>query len=196
MSTPTYRTLIPLFEELQDERIIVRPYREGDAQALFEAVNESREHIRPWLPFADAHQVIEETRDWINTNRAKWILREQLEVSIWEKVTGRFLGGAGLSPCSWEIGYFGIGYWLRASAEGHGYMFAAVRLLVEYAFTTLHAQRLEIRCDERNARSAAVARRLGFTQEGCLHHDGKAFDGSLRNTLIFGRLVEAYQASR
>lgn len=196
MSTLTYRTLIPLFEELQDERIIARPYREGDAQALFEAVNESREHIRPWLPFADSHQVIEETLNWINTNQAKWILREELNVSIWEKETGRFLGGTGLSPRSWEIGYFEIGYWLRASAEGHGYMLAAVRLLVEYAFNTLHAQRLEIRCDERNTRSAAVAQRLGFTQEGCLHHDSSAPDGSLRNTLIFGRLVEEYQASR
>ncbi len=31
MSTTRYRTLIPLFEELRGERIIIRPYRESDA---------------------------------------------------------------------------------------------------------------------------------------------------------------------
>jgi len=56
MSTEAYCTLIPLFEELRGERVLVRPYRESDAQALFEAVAESRDHLRPWLPFADAHQ--------------------------------------------------------------------------------------------------------------------------------------------
>lgn len=186
MSAPYYQTLIPLFDKLHDERILVRPYRESDAQDLFDAINESREHLRPWLTFADRHQVIEETRDWINSGRARWVLREYLSVSIWEKASGHFLGDIGIRPRSWDIGYFEFGYWLRASAEGHGYLTTALQLLVEYAFTSLNAQRLEIRCDERNTRSAAVARRLGFIQEACLHHDSRRPDGSLRNTLIFG----------
>lgn len=190
MSTPTYLTLILLFEELHDERIVVRPYREEDAQALFDAINESREHIRPWLPFADQHQTVEETRNSINTRRSHWVLREDLGMSIWTKEAGRFLGGIGLHPHAWEIGYFEISYWLRSGVEGHGYMTSAARLLADYAFTSLKAQRLEIRCDERNTRSAAVARRLGFIQEACLRHESKAPDGSLRNTLIFGRLPE------
>ena len=42
-----------------------------------------------------------------------------------------------------------------------GYMAAAVRLLTDYALNTLGAKRVVIRCDERNTRSANVARRLG-----------------------------------
>jgi ribosomal-protein-serine acetyltransferase len=190
MGTSKYRTLIPLFDELHDERILVRPYRESDAQDLFDAVAESREHLRPWLPFADRHQAVEETREWINSTRAQWIMRENLNMSIWEKASGRFLGGIGLHPRDWEIGSFSIGYWLRTSAEGRGYVTAAVQLLVEYAFTSLHAQRLEIRCNERNERSAAVARRLGFVQEACLRCDSSTPDGLLRNTLIFGLIRE------
>ena len=41
LSTATYQTLFPAFDMLQSERLIVRPYQEGDAQALFEAVDES-----------------------------------------------------------------------------------------------------------------------------------------------------------
>src|SRR5450755_2957400 len=98
MSTKTYRTLIPLFEELRSERIIIRPYRESDAQAIFEAVAESRDHVRPWLPFADEHQTVEESRDWIIHTMAQWLLREDLAIGIWEAATDRFLGGTGIHP--------------------------------------------------------------------------------------------------
>jgi len=185
MKVATYRTLMPLFEELRSERIIVRPYRESDAKSLFEAVAESRDHLRPWLPFADEHQTVEESRDWIIHQVASWVLREDLMPGIWEAATGRFLGGSGLHPRNWETRYFEIGYWLRASATGQGYITEAVQLLSDYAFSTLAATRVEIRCDERNVRSAAVAQRLGFVQEARLRNEQLAAGGVLRNTLIF-----------
>lgn len=194
MADIAYRTLLPLFDELQGERVLVRPYRESDAQALFDAVAESREHIRPWLPFADAHQRIEETRDWIIKGMADWLLRERLDLSMWERESGRFIGGTGLHPHNWDIGFFEIGYWVRASAQGHGYMSEAVRLLTRYAFDELQANRLVIRCDARNQRSAAVARRQGFVQEACLRNDAAATDGSLRSTLVFALTPEDYAA--
>ncbi len=188
-SGATFRTLIPMFEELCGERVLIRPYRESDAQALFEAVGESREHLRPWLPFADAHQSVEESRDWIIHQMAKWLLRENLSMILCDKESNRFLGGIGLHPHNWEIGIFEIGYWLRASAAGHGYMTEAAKLLTDYAFTHLAANRVQIRCDERNIRSAAIPRRLGFVQEARLRNDHPAPDGSLRTTLLFAQII-------
>lgn len=181
-----YRSQIPLFDELRDPRVVVRPYRSEDAAALREAVEESREHIRPWLPFADAHQTIEESRDWIAHTMAEWLLRENFALGIWEANTARYLGGIGLHPRDWAVRSFEIGYWLRASAEGHGYMSEAARLLVEAAAHLLHANRLAIRCDARNRRSAAVAERLGFVREGELRNHSLAADGTLRTTLVYG----------
>lgn len=185
MNATPYLTLIPLFEELQSERLIMRPYRESDAQALFEAVAESRDHIRPWLPFADTHQTVEESRDWIIHEQANWLTREDLILSIWERATNRFLGGTGIHPKNWEHRYFEIGYWLRVSAQGHGYMTEAVQLLTHYAFSSLAANRVEIRCDERNVRSAAIPRRLGFIQEARMRNHMVTPDGTLRTTLVF-----------
>jgi RimJ/RimL family protein N-acetyltransferase len=181
-----FRTQIKLFDELAGERVLVRPYRVEDAEALREAVEESREHIRAWLPFADAHQTIEETRDWITHRVADWLLREDLGTGVFLRGDGAYLGGLGLHPRSWEIGFFEIGYWLRASAEGHGYMREAVSLLVEFAARDLLASRLEIRCDARNARSAGVAERLGFKREGHIRNGLHAPTGGMRDTLIFG----------
>jgi ribosomal-protein-serine acetyltransferase len=181
-----FRTQVELFDELAGERVLVRPYRVEDAEALREAVEESREHIRAWLPFADAHQTIEETRDWITHRVADWLLREDMGTGVFLREDGAYLGGLGLHPRSWEIGFFEIGYWLRASAEGHGYMREAVSLLVEFAARDLLASRLEIRCDARNARSAGVAESLGFKREGHIRNGLHAPTGGMRDTLIFG----------
>lgn len=186
MDTQPYRTLIPMFDELRGERVLLRPYRESDAADVQEAVAESRDHLRPWMPWYNEHQTVEASRDWIIHTMAQWLLREAISLSIWDAADpNRFLGGIGIHPPDWEIGYFEIGYWLRASAEGHGYMMEAVRLLTDFCFKELHANRVEIRCDERNTRSAAIPRRLGFTQEACLRNDTMTTDGSLRNTLVF-----------
>lgn len=188
MRNNEYRSLTPLFDELHGERVIVRPYHEEDAQALQEAVAESREHIRPWLPFADDHKTVERARDFMLHAMAKWLTREDLYLSVWDKETQRFLGGTGLHPRNWEIGFFEIGYWLRASATGKGYMTEAVHLITDYAFEHLDANRVLIRCDERNASSAAIPRRLGFVQEALLRNDSLTTDGTLRNTLVFSMI--------
>ncbi len=183
-----FLTLIPLFDELRGERLLVRPYRAEDAEELRAAVDESREHVRPWLPFADLHQTEEETRDWILHGVAKRVLREEVPCGMWELESGRFLGGLGLHPRNWDTRYFEIGYWLRTSAEGHGYVSEAVRLATDYAFEELGATRVEIRCDARNTRSANVPRRLGFTQEAHLRNHMRGQTGELRDTLVFARI--------
>lgn len=40
-------------EELLGERVQVRPLRAGDGAALWEAVQESRNDLSPWLPWLE-----------------------------------------------------------------------------------------------------------------------------------------------
>ncbi len=185
MTTPPYLTMIPLFDELRGDRVVIRPYREEDAQTLLDAINESRDHLRPWMPWANDHQSVEETRTWIVRSLAERLLRESFNLSIWEIASDRLLGAIGLHPRGWDSRAFEIGYWVRASAQGHGYVSEAVRLLTDYAFAVLSATRVAIHCDARNQRSAAVAERLGFVREALLRNHMLAPDGSLRDTLIF-----------
>lgn len=185
---PSYRTLTSLFEVLTGDRILLRPYKLEDAKDLNAAIAESRDHLRPWLPFADEHQSLEESRDWIVQQQAAWLLRTNLSVGIWTVKEDRFVGGTGLEPIDWDIGYFQIGYWVRASATGRGYVSESVRLLADYALRSLNAQRVEIRCSDHNTSSAAVAERTGFRLEGVLQNDHRACDGQVRSSLIFARV--------
>ncbi|HEY4385976.1 MAG TPA: hypothetical protein VGN34_16085 [Ktedonobacteraceae bacterium] len=96
MSIEASRMLLPLFEELQGERVVIRPYRESDAQVLFEAVAESRDHLRPWQPWiADTHQTSKESHDLVANWAAQWARREQLIVGIWDRITGDYPGSCG-----------------------------------------------------------------------------------------------------
>lgn len=181
---PEHHTLIPVFDELRGERVLLRPYREGDAEAVFEAISESREHLLPWMPWSEQYQSLDDARHLVRLHASSWIMRERLIVSMWDVASGRFLGGC---PCEadWAIPSFEIGYWLRSSAEGRGYVTEAARLLTGYFFATYGAKCVFIRCDARNTRSAAVAERLGYVRKARLRNYAVAHDGVLHDMLIY-----------
>ena len=195
MSTPPQPILLDLPDQLPGERVLVRPYRAGDGAALWEAVTESREHILPWLPWGGTHRTPAESEAFVRKWQANWLLREDLILGIWERATGHYLGGSGLHRIQWDVPSFEIGYWLRRTAEGHGYMTEAVQLLCQLAFETLAANRVFIRVASGNHRSAAIPRRLGFVHEATLRNDTRDASGELRDMLVFAMTPQDY-ASR
>jgi ribosomal-protein-serine acetyltransferase len=182
---PITPTLIALPEELRGRRIIVRPYQAGDAEAVFAAIDESREHLRPWLPWVDHHVTIDDTRDYCIRSAATWMLRSDLPLGIFSIEDGEYLGGTGLHRVDWTLRSFEIGYWLRVSAEGHGFVTEAVNLLTSFALDALQANRVEIHCDATNTRSRDVAERCGFVQEGRLRNARMDTSGHPGDTLVF-----------
>lgn len=184
MINPTpFPSQIPLFDMLEGGRIIVRPHTPDDFDEMWAAIQASRDEIRPWLPFTEQSQ--DDLRNWLAKMSSKWIMREMMGCAIVERVSQRLVGNIGLMVKSWDIRSYEIGYWLATSAVGHGYMSEAVRLITDFAFDHLDAQRVMIRCDAENDRSAAVPTRLGFTFEGRNRRDFAAPDGKIRDTLVF-----------
>jgi len=59
-----------------------------------------------------------------------------------------------------------LGYYVGAEFHGHGYMAEGLRLLVQYAFTTLGLHRLEANIQPENTRSQNLVARCGFIKEG------------------------------
>jgi RimJ/RimL family protein N-acetyltransferase len=176
--------------------VIARPFTDLDVAELHAAIQESREHLRPWLPWWNTHETPDDTRDFVRRSQAHWLLRESLGMGLFSREGGALLGGIGLHPGDWTVPSFEIGYWLRAGAEGHGYMSEAVRLLTRYAFEGLAAERVIIRCDARNVRSRSVPERLGYVQEGhmrCTHRDTA---GELADMLTYALIREDYERVR
>jgi len=186
--------LLDLPEELRGPRVLLRPYRAGDGAAIWEAIEESRTHLAPWMPWLSDQRCREDSEVFARRALARWHLREDLILGIWERGTGRYLGSTGLHVCSWSLPSFAIGYWIRRSAERRGFVREAVAVLCRFGFDDLGAVRIEIRCDRENERSARVARGLGFTLEACLRNQFLGVEGDVRDVLLFRLTPEEYRA--
>lgn len=173
----------------ETERLIIRGPLPDDAAPLHQAVVESQPELQAWMPWA----VDVPNEGWyrvrVREGRLKFLAREDLWMMLTLKDSGAIIGGSGLHRIDWSVPRFEIGYWVRTSHAGRGYITEAVMGITRFAFETLGAQRVEIRCDVKNVRSAAVARRAGFVLEGTFRHDARDhLTGELRDTYIFARI--------
>lgn len=78
-----------------------------------------------------------------------------------------------------------LGYWASQAHANNGYITAAVRAVVRYAFDDLDLHRVEAACQPDNAPSRRVLEKAGFTHEGV----AKAYlkiNGAWRDHLLFG----------
>lgn len=180
--------LLDVPESIESERLIIRAPRTGDGVAVNAAVRESIAELRTWMPWAKEIPTQEESEAMVRRKQAEYLAREDLMLLMFLK-DGVFVGGTGLHRIDWALPKFEIGYWVRTSLTGRGYMTEAVNAIAAVAFGPLRARRVEIRVDERNVRSWRVAERCGFQLEGVLRHDTIANDGTLRNMRIYSRIA-------
>jgi RimJ/RimL family protein N-acetyltransferase len=180
--------LLSLPESFESNRLLIRAPLWEDGVKLNEAVKESREELLPWMPWAQNVPTVEESEIVIRRARLHFLDRTDLMLLLTLKETGELVGSSGLHRIDWQSRKFEIGYWVRSSFSGKGYISEAVEAITDFAVKELAANRIEIRCDLRNERSARVARRSGYTLEGVLRNDKCANDGSLRNTMLFSKV--------
>jgi RimJ/RimL family protein N-acetyltransferase len=191
MAGQTNPILLDFPDQLETERLIIRAPRAGDGAAVQAAVLESINELRPWMPWAHPAPTVEEAEASIREAAARYLKREDFRFNLHRKSDGLFVGGSGLHRIDWAVPRFEIGYWVRTSLQGHGYITEAVLGITDFAFNVLGANRMEIRCDARNERSAAVARRAGYQLDACLRNNGRGVNGELCDTLIFSKLPDS-----
>ncbi|PID85830.1 MAG: GNAT family N-acetyltransferase [Chloroflexi bacterium] len=176
--------------QFDTERLTIRCPMPGDGLALYEAVMDSLDEIRPWLPWAAETPTVEKTEANVRRGYLRFLSREDLWLLLFLKGSNTCIGGSGLHRIDWDVPKFEIGYWLRTSYVGQGFISEAVSGITEFAFETLGAKRVEIRCDATNKRSEAVARRLHFEYEGTLRQASRHhISGKLQDTLIFAKIA-------
>lgn len=185
---PEHPMLLEFPYSFETERLTIRGPLPGDGQELHTAVVESQPELREWMPWAVSLPTAEQYEIRVRQGQLDFLARKDLWMLILRKGTNIIVGSTGLHRMDWDVPRFEIGYWVRTSYSGKGYITEAVRGMVNYAFHELSAKRVEIRCDALNERSIAVAKRLNFTHEGTLRRDARDHITSrLRDTMIFAR---------
>ena len=152
---------LPAVIEVADRpEISIRLWQVADAPALAEAVTESLEHVRPFMPWvAQEPLTVAERAQRITDSLAEWADGGDAFYGIW--CDDRAVGALGAHH---RVGPHGleIGYWQRPDVEGRGIMTAAVRAATAALLGVPGITRIEIRMDEANVRSAAVPARCGY----------------------------------
>jgi RimJ/RimL family protein N-acetyltransferase len=171
------------------ERLDIRAPRPGDGAALHAAIEESFGELKPWMPWAREKMSAEQCEVLMREAQARFILRQDLWLLLFEKETNHLVGSSGLHRIDWAVPSFEIGYWARTPCTGKGYITEAVRAIADFAFQTLSARRVLIECDETNQRSCKVAERAGFAIESRQRQCKRRNDGTLADMVIYTRIA-------
>jgi RimJ/RimL family protein N-acetyltransferase len=192
----TTSPLPPFPAPLRGSRVVLRPFEPSDARDLREAVEETRPALLRFVPWGDQHRDEENTATFLRKAREDFDARKQFACAMHALDGGRFLGGCGLHVKDLRARAFEVGYWIRASAEGRGYVQEAVRLVTALGFERFGANRVELCLDTANDRSRRVAERAGFVLEGTRRRSSARCDGTLLDLEIRSMLREEYEAAR
>lgn len=147
---------------------------------------ESIDALRPWMDWAQRAPTPAESLAQARRSREEFERDEEYQLLMFRG--DRIVGSTGFHQVDWRVPKLEIGYWVRTSDSGRGYVTEAVAALTALAFERLGAARLEIRCHPENEASRRIPERLGFTLEGILRRDSVHVDGSLRDTALYARL--------
>ena len=82
-----------------------------------------------------------------------------------------------------------LGYWMGAAHARQGYMTAAVRAVLGFAYTTLRLHRVEAACIPANLPSIRLLERTGFVREGYAR-EYLCINGVWQDHLLFARLKD------
>jgi ribosomal-protein-serine acetyltransferase len=164
----------------------LRPLTRADAPAYYACVLENFERLQPWFSWATPALTLADVETEIAGMDAQPEPKRDLPFAFWNGE--RFGGSIGLYKIDWENRIARIGYWIDAELEGHGLVSRAARALVDYAFSDLKLNRIEIRCAPQNTASRAVPERLGFTVEGT-QRDVLALRGGFQDLIMYAMLA-------
>lgn len=151
-------------ERLEVDGLRLRRPDLEDAERVQAAVAASFAELHAWMEWCADVGDVEKRREVIQRGRNHWADQRAFDWLIEDAdgdPDGPVLGMISLLD---RIGAHGIeiGYWLRTDATGRGIMTRAAGRITELALKMPGIERVEIRCDAANLRSAAVPKRLGY----------------------------------
>jgi ribosomal-protein-serine acetyltransferase len=166
MSAPLPQTGPVLPESIPVEGLEIRTWRESDVPALAAAIADSVDHLRPFMPWvAEEPMPTEQRIAMVQRWEEQRLAGGDAVYGIFRD--GRVLGGTGAHRADGRTRLIAddareIGYWLRPDEQGRGTMTRTVQALTAALLATPGITHVEIRHDEANPSSGAVARRCGY----------------------------------
>ena len=161
---------------LQTKRLILRPWREEDAEELYKYASDPE--VGPpagWPP----HTSVENSREIIRT-----VLSAPETYAVCLKENGKPIGSVGLhrNDLAEQDDEYELGYWIGKPFWGQGLIPEASREMLRYAFEDLGMNRIWCGYYDGNEKSRRVQEKLGFV----FHHTTEGLEVKLLNEIRTG----------
>jgi [ribosomal protein S5]-alanine N-acetyltransferase len=152
----------------------------------------SRDFLTPWEPIWPADDLSRSAfRRRIRRYSEDLRTDQSYAFLIFRSNDGRMVGGLTLANVRRGVAQAGsLGYWMGFPYARQGYMTAAVRAVIPFAFSTLRLHRLEAACIPTNSASIRLLENTGFVREGYAR-EYLCINGIWQDHLLYGRLRDS-----
>ena len=138
-----------------DDNTLLRSYEVDDEQELFKVINNSRQHLHPWLSWVDKTTKPEHSLQFIQQSLQQLNNQEALALGIF--LNGKIIGGVGMHDWDLATKRAQIGYWISREYEGRGIISKCLVKFTDFLFEKTGLNKIEIHFIPSNKRSAKVA---------------------------------------
>lgn len=173
-----------------DDDIALKFMELKDADRVYNLTEQSREYLREWLPWVDNSNSVEDTKAFIYDCLRGYAENKCLVTYILYK--GEIVGVTGFNSINGAHRSAQIGYWLGKDYQGRGIMTRAVRAIVDYGFTGIGLNPVEIHAAVKNVKSRSIPEKLGFLNEGCIRQAEWLYDHYVDH-MVYGILAEEWK---
>jgi RimJ/RimL family protein N-acetyltransferase len=181
--TTEYRSLVLA----AGEKYRLVPFDVSFTEALFEAVQESRNELIRFVSWYYPEYSMEDARRWLQARERERFEGRSYDFAITDAQNGELVGGCGIDRIQ-SRNYLGnLYYWVRTSRTNKGAATAAAAAIASFGLTTLRLIRVEIVVAETNFVGQSVAEKIGASREIRLPNR-LILDGEILHAYLFSLL--------
>ncbi len=154
-------------------------------EAIYKLANKDRTYLREWLPWVDKTKSPDDIGNYVERSRKSFENKTGYNFTIVYK--NEMIGQIGLVGVDLANFKASIGYWIGKDYQGFGIVSKTCTKIIDFGFSEINLNRIEIRCGVENYKSQAIPERLGFKKEGIVR-DGEFVNDKFIDLYIFSKL--------
>ncbi|MDA3930372.1 MAG: GNAT family N-acetyltransferase [Prolixibacteraceae bacterium] len=184
MNTAINSRVFESFPVLETDRLVLREFTLLDAQDLFEI--RSNKSVMKYMD-TDAHKSLLDAQKMIEGILYSFQNKEGINWAVIDKKTNQMIGYVGFWRLMKEHVRAEIGYALHPSFWSLGYMSEALKIVLEFGFSTFNLHSIEGNVNKNNKQSIELLEKFSFVKEAHFR-ENYFYDGGFIDSIIYSLL--------
>ncbi len=166
---------------IETERLILRPLKIDDADAVFQWVSDER--VARYMIY-NTYSNVEQVVEWLSSIQEE---TKEYHFGYVRKSDGKLIGSGSIRPSSKGDDFWSFGYNFRYDCWGNGYATEATKAMIQYVYDNFGARKFTSSHAEPNKASGRVMEKCGLHFVG--YGEFKKLDGSSKmTTMVYERI--------